>query len=460
MVGNGTRAILEDDYVLSRSIPYCIHIQIQRDGFMFERGPRGFRPSGNGLTTLRLIEDLGLESEAVGTSSNSKNRFLWIENKMMQLPSSTSSLLRDPKLSFMLLSGLLRDIVTSKISSETDETVYDFACRRFGVDVASLLVDSMISGIYAGNSKELSIRSCFPLLHKLENEHGSVLKGMVRRSSETSIMTCRSLVLQNFEKQSEVTKKLGKSMQVSFQYGMETLAQGLESVLRKDEEHVTMRLNSRVSKLQPQGNGVVVVTLDDDSTILADHVVSTLSADVMANITSSWSSLVRDSFEDLALKTKSVDVGVVNMAWRDNISLPYDGFGFLVPSREWTELLGVTWDSLVFPSQQDSGACVVTAMLGGAHHPHIGNMNDLELRALAERLVLPKLNIQVKPSTVYSDVAKSCIPQYRTGHHKHVLRVENALCDTHVSAIGTSLYGVGVADLIHRALLTADSLTP
>jgi len=330
MVGNGTRAILEDDYVLSRSIPYCIHIQIQRDGFMFERGPRGFRPSGNGLTTLRLIEDLGLESEAVGTSSNSKNRFLWIENKMMQLPSSTSSLLRDPKLSFMLLSGLLRDIVTSKISSETDETVYDFACRRFGVDVASLLVDSMISGIYAGNSKELSIRSCFPLLHKLENEHGSVLKGMVRRSSETSIMTCRSLVLQNFEKQSEVTKKLGKSMQVSFQYGMETLAQGLESVLRKDEEHVTMRLNSRVSKLQPQGNGVVVVTLDDDSTILADHVVSTLSADVMANITSSWSSLVRDSFEDLALKTKSVDVGVVNMAWRDNISLPYDEILVLV----------------------------------------------------------------------------------------------------------------------------------
>ena len=81
---------------------------------MFERGPRGFRPSGNGLTTLRLLEELGLECEALGTSSAAANRYIWCNNEMIQLPSSPVSMMRDPKLSFMLLSALVQDISTAK----------------------------------------------------------------------------------------------------------------------------------------------------------------------------------------------------------------------------------------------------------------------------------------------------------------------------------------------------------
>lgn len=373
--------------------------QINKDGFMFERGPRGFRPSGNGLTTLRLIEDLGLDSEALGTSSTSKNRFLWVDGRMMQLPSDPSSLFRDPKFSYTLISGLIRDLTTSK-HEEDDETIFDFATRRFGVDIASVLVDSMISGIYAGNSKELSVRSCFPLLHKLERKHRSVVKGMFQRSGET--VNCQHPDLQSFETQSEITKRLGTSMQVSFLGGMETLSNGLENALRKDEEMVSMKTNSCVSSLRPDENGRVVVSCENaDDDIVVDHVVSTLPASAMSKITSEWNSSLRDVFENLASRTRPVNVCVVNMAWRDKtVQLPYDGFGFLVPSREWSELLGVTWDSLVFPSQQDPDTCVITAMLGGAHHPHIGDMNLEELEDLARRIVLPKLKINIDPSTI------------------------------------------------------------
>ena len=74
-------------------------------------------------------------------------------------------------------------------------------------------------------------------------------------------------------------------------------------------------------------------------------------------------------------------------------------------------------------------------------------------------MVLSKLNNSEKPDTIYCDVARDCIPQYRVGHHEKVSQVEALLRDEfkgRVHAIGTSLYGVGVADLVHQALRKAD----
>ena len=62
------------------------------------------------------------------------------------------------------------------------------------------------------------------------------------------------------------------------------------------------------------------------------------------------------------------------------------GFGYLVPSREWEEVLGMTWDSLVFPQQGTrdpaDGAEAdtrVTVMVGGALNPHVAAMREEEL---------------------------------------------------------------------------------
>ena len=38
-------------------------------------------------------------------------------------------------------------------------------------------------GVFAGDSKMLSLRSCFPLLHEVEQKHGSIVWGMMRRKA-------------------------------------------------------------------------------------------------------------------------------------------------------------------------------------------------------------------------------------------------------------------------------------
>lgn len=48
----------------------------QRDGFLFEEGPRGFRPSRNGAEMLRLVEQLELQHEMRAVDAAAKSRYI------------------------------------------------------------------------------------------------------------------------------------------------------------------------------------------------------------------------------------------------------------------------------------------------------------------------------------------------------------------------------------------------
>src|SRR5205085_4106682 len=47
-------------------------------------------------------------------------------------------------------------------------------------EVADTFVDGLVTGIYAGDPKRLSVRSCFPRLVEMEEQSGSVVRGFLR----------------------------------------------------------------------------------------------------------------------------------------------------------------------------------------------------------------------------------------------------------------------------------------
>ena len=59
----------------------------------------------------------------------------------------------------------------------SDESVWDFVSRRFSSEVAEYFFDPLFKGIFAGDIRKLSIRSCMPLLKEWEERYGSVTKG-------------------------------------------------------------------------------------------------------------------------------------------------------------------------------------------------------------------------------------------------------------------------------------------
>ncbi|ELK16373.1 Protoporphyrinogen oxidase [Pteropus alecto] len=164
------------------------------DGAVFELGPRGIRPAGAlGARTLLLlllcprtcgeqVSELGLDSEVLpvrGDHPAARNRFLYVGGALHALPSGFRGLLRPvPPFSKPLFWAGLKEL-TAPRGKDPDETVHSFAERRLGPEVASLAMDSLCRGVFAGDSRELSIRSCFPSLFQAEQSHGSVLLGLL-----------------------------------------------------------------------------------------------------------------------------------------------------------------------------------------------------------------------------------------------------------------------------------------
>ncbi len=149
---------------------------VHREG-LFECGPNGFLDSKE--ITLQLIRDIGLESSLIAANSQAKKRFLFIKNRLHEIPTDWLSLLKFKPLPFFDKLRLPLEIFVSR-GDNPDESVYDFGARRFGENFANVFLDPLVSGIYAGNVKKLHFKSVFPKIFELEQKYGSVLKGFFR----------------------------------------------------------------------------------------------------------------------------------------------------------------------------------------------------------------------------------------------------------------------------------------
>ncbi|MEJ7698270.1 MAG: FAD-dependent oxidoreductase [Pyrinomonadaceae bacterium] len=92
----------------------------------------------------------------------------------------------------------------------------NFSGGRLGQEVLDFAVDPFVSGIFAGSPDELSVKSAFPSLYKMEADYGSILKASA------------------FGKKEKPGKFVPKAISrtVSFKNGMQTLTDKLAENLR------------------------------------------------------------------------------------------------------------------------------------------------------------------------------------------------------------------------------------
>ena len=121
---------------------------------------------------------------------------------------------------------------------------------------------------------------------------------------------------------------------------------GLISKLETPCRRLTFTENNEV--LCDTANGIVE----------ADHVISSLSSMDLASLLE----MKQQKLKDYLNQIKSVTVAVVNVEFKGKL-LPLDGFGFLVPSCESLETLGVIFDSCVFDEERDCTKLTVSISL-------------------------------------------------------------------------------------------------
>lgn len=131
----------------------------------------------------------------------------------------------------------------------TDENVDAFLRRRFGDDFAQIFGSALIHGIYAADSRQISLRSAFGAMwDAAERGWGSLIRGSLFASKKQT---------QDTYETGNIPQLMTGASVYSFKDGLQTLTDSLEEELRR-QSHVEILRGSAVSSIGEDGGNVKV----------------------------------------------------------------------------------------------------------------------------------------------------------------------------------------------------------
>jgi len=418
------------------------------DGYLVEHGPNSLRDTTGILP--ELIQELGIHTERIGAASEARKRFVVKDGSPQALPTSPLSFLTTPLLSLRGKLRLLAEPFIRPWTSDTPESVASFIRRRLGREVLDYGVDPFIGGIFAGNAEDLSVKHAFSRLHDLEQEHGSLFRGMLHsvRSRNKKKSDSSDTLNANGSAASQASQG---SRIYSFQDGLQTLPRALTDALG---DRVRLRAPVNALRLDDQ-RWHVATQANDGSTEMHffDAVVSTVPLHRLVGIDFP-SNVDMSPLEDVPYPS----VSVVALGFdRDDIRHPLDGFGMLVPKIERDfDILGTLFSSTLFPNRAPDGKALLTSFVGGARRPGLGLEETSVLRTMVLQDLRSLLGVEGDPEFVRHVQWARAIPQY-TLHHGQVQDLITQIESRHpgLYLAGNYRSGISVGDAMQSGADTA-----
>lgn len=395
-------------------------------GYTVDWAANGFLP--NVPDTLELVQELGLTEELREADEVAKHRFLYKNGSLHKLPASPPAFLSS---NLLLPSEKLRAAAESVLGRAYDgeESVYDFVARHFGRGVADTFAGPFVLGITAGDAKKLSLDALFPRFRRLEQEHGSLIRGLVAQQRAAK------------DADPNRPKRL-----TSFRGGSGRLAQALRDTLGE-----AVKPNTGVTRLRPTAEGFEVL-YQDGRALQADAVVLAVPSSVAADLTRPFAPRAADALR----KIPYADVQVFGLGYnRIDVPNALDGFGFLVPRGEGVRVLGVLYSSSIFPEQAPEGRVLLRVIAGGSVDPEFSALSPGEMLAAVRRDLRVTLGVVAEPEFIEHIPWPRGIPQYELGHLGRVGWAEWELEPPGLFLTGNAYRGVGVNDTVRDARRTA-----
>jgi oxygen-dependent protoporphyrinogen oxidase len=394
------------------------------DGFIVEAAPDSFL--SRKARGVGLCEELGLGEEIVGRRAEAPRSFVRRGNELRPLPQGLTGMI-PTDLDALAESSLLSPAGRARVAAEVDvppapagndESIASFVARRLGREAYEALVEPLMTGIYGGDGELLSLLATFPNLRALELEHGSLLRGLAA--------------------QAPVDTRYPPF--VSLRGGMEDLASALAGSLER-----TSILTGRPVVAVRGLTGGYEVVLGGGERLDTDAVVVAAPAFVTAE-------LLRELDGELAQVHAEIPYAssaIVTLGYRrDHVPHPLDGYGYVVPSAEGSDVLACTWTSSKWEGRAPEGDALIRVYLGRFGGPDVTSREDAELVALA-RDELRLLGIDSEPLLTRIHRWPGGMPQYVLGHPERLRRIDAAL-ERHpgLALAGAAYRGVGIPDCI------------
>ena len=405
-------------------------------GFVIEAAPDSFLSRKE--RGIGLCEELGLGDELIGRRPEHAQTFVRRGDELHPLPEGLTGMVPTnlgalERGSLLSTEGVRRFRLEPEVPAAPegeDESIASFVSRRFGREAYDALVEPLMTGIYGGDGERMSTRAVFPQLRELELAHGSVLRGL----SDTPPPTSGSY-----------------PPFVSFASGMDALVRALANRL---ENNVQSAVGRAAFRLRRRRRGGYELELDDGSRVELDAVVLAVPAFAAAPLLDG----VDGKLAELHREIPYASSVVVSLAFARADVVPLDGYGYLVPRTEGSDVLACTWSSQKWEGRAPDEFVLVRVYAGRYGGRDLSVEDDQALVALAQE-ELRHLGVVAEPTLTRVHRWPLGMPQYVLGHPERVEAINRAV-ERHpgLALAGAAYRGVGIPDCIASGEAAAESV--
>ena len=412
-------------------------IRTERVGdFLLEAGPDSFLSEK--AAARELCAELGLEGELSGSNDTRRKTYVLVKNKLVPLPDGLQFFVpTDPVATFFsplfttkTKLNFLREFFSSPRGSHQDESVADFVTRHFGRDAVERLADPLLSGVYGGQARDLSVQAVLPRMAKMEMERGSLIRAVMATRRPNS-----------GERPAIFTTLKG---------GMQQLVDAIEARLPA----AAVRTNCEVTDIALSQNGW---------RLRCDGEAKEFDALVLAIPSPMAGRMLQTAAPDIEGQLRAIRYSssvIVQFAFAQSRAprLP-QGFGVLVPRAENKRIRAITFVHQKFDGRVPIGGALLRIFLGGTADEAIVPSNDEEITTLVKHELLAILNIREEPVVTRVYRWPQAMAQYEVGHLTRVEVIERRLREMPTLALAGNAYGgIGVPDCIRSGREAARKL--
>jgi len=405
------------------------------DGYVIEAGADSFLSAKSWARDL--CQEIGLGDQIIYSRDHERKTYVVVHNQLVPIPDGMQ----------FMVPGSSRAVMTSRLFSagtklrflneylnpgkfkinSVDESVESFVARHFGHEVVDCLAEPLLAGVYGGDASNMSVRAVLPMMVKMEEEHGSLIRAaLVAKRTRSNVAPV--------------------PLFTSLRGGMGQMVRALVSKLPPN----CIRSSSPVQRVRHQDGWRITVNERDerfDALILAvpAYVAAALLRPVTANagkLANELENIQYTSSIAIALGSRTEDVK------RAGAKLP-SGFGFLVPRSAGKRMMACTFVHQKFEHRVPDGRLLLRAFFGGKRNQDLVGLPETELIALARREFREILGWDIEPELARVYRWSRVMAQYEVGHLdriKTIERLAGELPNFHLA--GNAYQGIGIPDCI------------
>ena len=420
-----------DIHVLESSNRWGGKVQTKRrDGYVVEVGPDSYLARKTSMTDL--VQELGLGDTLVRNATGES--YIYHQGQMKPIPGGSIIGIPTEFLPFAMSSllswfGKLRaglDIFKKPYPGNEDMSIDAFFRYHLGDELVNLLIEPLLSGIYGGDLKRLSLLGTFPEFRQLEQKHGNLVKGM--------------MAMQGMRKQSGAATE-GQFAQLTG--GLESLVDALVEQMPKN---VSLRTSTEV--LEASYTDKLYTVQTQNGTDSYDRLVITTPPKAYEKF------FVGDEkFEDLRHMEQSSCAIVIMSLPKSAFKKTLQGTGFVITRSTETPLTACTYISSKWPQTTPQDKVVLRVFLGKPTDSTVDTHSEEELCELALSEIRNILKFTGNPEWMEVVRLQKSMPQYEVGHKGRVATLMGHVQEHYpgLALIGTPFKGVGMPDGIKQA---------